>query len=469
MINNEIKKGLCENFLNELSVEKIINLSNKFKFHEKGSNISHKKFIDDFFEIFGHKNSKPYTVLYELIFTRFKKVTCSLVNQRNRFYLTKITPEDEINEYEICIALAVFLKCDYKTKLKLLFDLSDDDEDGFINEKEIVKLITTVHLVFAEEETPIQTNSTILHQSLMNIKISQAINMLFYHPGHLKNILIQERYVDFETFYNALINIPEYKYKILPCFVNFRNCLLNIKKENKITIKEENKVDFLNVSNEIISPLNINQRKRELKQSFSLKCLPIKKGLAQLTSTILPRINRSRSKKKGKIIFYNEPDGDEAYSVNYNSIRNIEVQPALIDFRGPQEQMFRKNYNKQFTLPQKQTVSSRNRKYLHQQSLSSKNLKTRSTNNLLTTNASNNKNSYMTYNEIMNEIKVLSNKDMKDENIEQQLSSVSDFCKKTALFMKRSLMDKSENGTLIYGKGKISECLHNNKRVFEFK
>lgn len=466
MTSNEIKKSLCENFLNELSVEKILNLSNKFKYHEKGSNVSHKKFIDDFFEIFGHKNSKPFTVLYELIFTRFRTITCSLVNQRNRYYLTKITSEEEINVYEICITLAIFLKCDYKTKLKLLFDLSDNDEDGFINEKEIVKLITTVHLIFAEEETPIQTNSTILHQSLMNIKISQAINLLFYLPGHLKTILIQEKYVNFDTFYNVLIGIPEYKYKILPCFVNFRSCLLNIKKEKELSIKEENKVDFLNVSNEIISPLNINARKKDLKQSLSLKSLPINKSL-QLSTKILPKINQSQSKKKvKKIIFYNEPDSNEAYRINYNNIRNIEVQPALIDFENSQEQINHKNYNKQFTLSQNQNVLSRNRKYLYQQSINSKNLRTKSTNNLLTTNASNNKNSYMTYNEIMNEIKFLSNKNIKDENTEQHLSSVSDLCKKTALFMKRSLMDKGDSGTLIYGKGKISEYLQKNKKCF---
>ena len=57
MTNNVIKKSLCENFLNELSVEKILNLSNKFKYHEKGFNVSHKKFIDDFFEIFTSNNS----------------------------------------------------------------------------------------------------------------------------------------------------------------------------------------------------------------------------------------------------------------------------------------------------------------------------------------------------------------------------------------------------------------------------
>ena len=445
MLDNEIKGIVYEGFLNELSIEKIIELSSLLKQHDKRGNVPHKKFIDDLFEVFGHKKNKFYNNLYELIFSRFKIVTCSLINEKEKYYMTKMSSEEEINAYDLCLALAIFVKCNFKAKIKLIFDLSDMDEDGYINEKEIVTMITTLNLNFTEEETPIRTNSTILNQSLINIKTSQAINFLFYHPGQLKSILIQEKYVNFDTFYNELVKIPGYKFKIVPCYINFKECLYNTRKESEIKIKNQCRSDFVDVSNEIIFPLSLNYslNRKNKNYSTSMKNIFIRKKL-------LPDNSKIKNKAKKRKMYLNNEMGQETlYDVNYSNILNVEVQPALVEFSGI------KNNSNNIKLPllsSQKSIVSRNRKNLYQHSNSLKNIIETKKSSI---NA-NNKNGYMTYGEILKEIKYLSNKNNKDEGTEQELELLGNMCRDEARFMRKSLIDKSEGGTkLFFGKNTI--------------
>ena len=75
-----IKEQIYDIFIDSLSVEKVKILSNKLKENESHGCISHKKYLVSMQETFG--NSHSHTQLYELIFSRFKVLKCSLLNQR---------------------------------------------------------------------------------------------------------------------------------------------------------------------------------------------------------------------------------------------------------------------------------------------------------------------------------------------------------------------------------------------------
>ena len=137
------------------------------------------------------------------------------------------------------------------------------------------------------------------------------------------------------------------------------------------------------------------------------------------------------------------------YDVNYSNILNVEVQPALIEFSG-----IKNNNNIKLPLLSSQkSIVSRNRKNLYQHSNSSKNIIETKKSSI---NTNNGKNGYMTYGEILKEIKYLSNKNNKDEGTEQELELLGNMCRDEARFMRKSLIDKSEGGTkLFFGKNTI--------------
>ena len=62
-------------------------------------------------------------------------------------------------------------------------------------------MITTMNFLFCNEETPVQTESTIVSQSLANIKVAENLNSLMYFPGELKEVLRNEIYINFSALY----------------------------------------------------------------------------------------------------------------------------------------------------------------------------------------------------------------------------------------------------------------------------
>jgi Ca2+-binding EF-hand superfamily protein len=86
--------------------------------------------------------------------------------------------EEQIEAYELITALCIYARVSFKNKIKLLFEVTDVDDDGYINEDEIKKLIFTVHLNFSEEISPVDCKSYTLSQSLACIKAQQILDMI---------------------------------------------------------------------------------------------------------------------------------------------------------------------------------------------------------------------------------------------------------------------------------------------------
>ena len=83
-------------------------------------------------------------------------------------------------------------------KLELLFKLTDMDEDGLLNKREIKYMISTVNHIFVEETDTLKMNSSILSQSLKDIKVENILKELFEGKGNLNNVLEENgNYIDF--------------------------------------------------------------------------------------------------------------------------------------------------------------------------------------------------------------------------------------------------------------------------------
>ena len=322
-----------------------------------------------------------YDELYDLIFKRFREIKCIIKNNKSIFYLTDFKKENYINSYNLVCALSIFLISCFENKIKLLFNLSDVDEDGYLNKKEIELMIVTINQLFGEEVSTINTNSSILSQSLTNIKVNNILYELLYGEGDLYNKLVEEKnYITFDKFYECIKNIKNYKYKIIPCYINFKDCLFSHRKEKMINVREKYKKDFIDISSALVLEMNKNLNLENCKK-FSLNSLsevivPIKinkneyvhkeNKFKKLKINPSPekfrRINREafrKSDKSLKELMKNSTIFDEngennknkansvineenlsrknisfqyAFQANFSDIKNIEVEPGIIKF-----------------------------------------------------------------------------------------------------------------------------------------
>jgi hypothetical protein len=263
-----------EEFQNSITEARIKNLYLKLKNYESKGYITHDKYLQSMKEIFDEPikelikikedldydydsisniNKENHLIniednineIYELYFLRFREMKCIIKNNKTVFYLTDFKPENFISSYNIICSLIIFLKSCFDNKIRLLFNLTDIDEDGFLNENEIRNMITTCNFLFCEEGNTINTNSSILAQSLTNYKVNEIIKEILYDPGNLYVVLEEEKYINFDVLYKSIKLVKDYKYKIIPCFINLKQCLNNIKKEKVIKINDKHKYDFI--------------------------------------------------------------------------------------------------------------------------------------------------------------------------------------------------------------------------------
>ena len=283
-----------EEFLNSITEYRIKSLYLKLKIYESQGYVIRDKFIQSMKEIFDepikeqikkkndemsydinptleqNRNIEEYTYeLYELYFLRFREIKCIIKNNKTVFYLTDFKPENYISSYNVICSLTIFFKSCFENKIKLLFNLTDIDEDGFLNENEIKNMITTCNFLFCEELNIINTNSSILSQSLMNIKIKDILKEILYDPGNLYIPLEEEKYINFDIFFNSIKLVKDYKYKIIPCYINLKQCLNNAKKEKIIQINDKHKYDFIKISSSLFSN-RVNGNHRSLKYQKNL-------------------------------------------------------------------------------------------------------------------------------------------------------------------------------------------------------
>lgn len=285
-----------EEFQNSITEARIKNLYLKLKNYESKGYVTHDKYLQSMKEIFDepikelikikedldydsisniNKENRLINIedyineVYELYFLRFREIKCIIKNNKTVFYLTDFKPENFISSYNIICSLIIFLKSCFDNKIRLLFNLTDIDEDGFLNENEIRNMITTCNFLFCEEGNIINTNSSILAQSLTNYKVNEIIKEILYDPGNLYIALEEEKYINFDMLYKSIILVKDYKYKIIPCFINLKQCLNNVKKEKVIKINDKYKYDFITISSSLFSQKYFGNNRIKLNKNLS--------------------------------------------------------------------------------------------------------------------------------------------------------------------------------------------------------
>ena len=350
-----------EEFLNSIDENKITNLYQIFKLYESKGFLTHEKYLQAMKDIFKDsikqriinkyeeynkssiikvnidikKIEETIKDLFELYFKRFREVKCILKNDKTVFYLLYYKPDNLINSYNIVCSLVIFFKSRFENKIKLLFDLTDLDEDGYLNENDIKQMITACNFIFCEENDMINTNSSILAQSLSNYKIQDILKEIIYDPGNLYITLEKEKYVDFNTFYKSIKLIKDYKYRIIPYYINLKRCLSNVKKEKVIEINDKYKNDFIKVTSSLFNNKTLGAYKK-LKNQKSFSCSYLSTILkpkkmprinANTSNIDLPNINKSFFSDKNAIskykkIYNNKTKNTENISKLNNSPNN---------------------------------------------------------------------------------------------------------------------------------------------------
>lgn len=302
MNNSNVKKLLFKNpldekieiFVSKLSATKIYDfveeckkrhLQSKIK--ETENKISFQIFSFIMKHIWSDKIEEFNIIehLLEIIFNRFKAVKCLIntenynntnnnnnnlninsnedTNSRdkrkkdnskseNYYYISDLNTDDkEVDVYEIALVLTIFMKCSFREKIEVMFNITDVDNDGYINQKEVTKLIHTVNYIFADEQSPIMVKSSLISQSLASIKAKNILNQILYSPGNLIETIRKEKYILFDDLIKAIEKIPNYKFSILPK-INILESLSVKKKEPEINVNKKDIKEFLSITSDIL-------------------------------------------------------------------------------------------------------------------------------------------------------------------------------------------------------------------------
>ena len=254
----DLDDSIYEHFIEELTINKF-NLFSYYCKEKEIENLKHDMKLRkiQFFQIM--RNVFPgiteFYPLYEKIFNRFKLLKCKIIYNPiyENYFITSIFSNEEIDIYEINCALACFIKCFFRQKMRILFNLSDTDEDGFINETEVKKMIYTINYIFNREQDGIGTDSTIMYLSLASIKAKKSFDLIMGHPGNLSAIIQKEKYISFDNFISAVEKVYNYKYNLLPLFISLKTSVNIIRTEKELEINKNNFNDYSKILKEVFS------------------------------------------------------------------------------------------------------------------------------------------------------------------------------------------------------------------------
>ena len=256
----------------------------KEKSIEKSHKISKSNFISICKKIFPESNNPHFSQIFSLIFERFKEKKCIFtMNASNMYVLSDIVSTGKIEVYVMELFLCIIMQTEFKKKIEIMFYVTDSDSDGLINEREIKKLILTTNKMFYEGPLELFSGSTLVQQSLSNIKANKILSILLYGPGELNKKFAKCKYISFEQFYDSITKMDNYKYTIIPTFINLKNCLMTQRKEMEFKMNSKYQKDFLKITYEILnSNGNQNSARTLLKKCFDQKQIKKKKILDPL-------------------------------------------------------------------------------------------------------------------------------------------------------------------------------------------
>lgn len=315
--NNKYQNNIPDKAFSEFQLmitsEKIFEFSDKskeytdkIKYMENPHRLNKSNFISICKDIFSSSTNPFFNQIYVLIFERFKEKKCVFKNNRssklNMYILSDVVSTEKIEIYTIQIFFCALMQTEFKKKIETIFYITDSDNDGLINEREIKKLILTTNKLFFEESSQYISGSNLIQQSLSNLKAKNSISTLLYGAGGLRRKLEESKYITFEQFYDSLTKIDNYMYKIIPIFISLKNCLLTQRKEIEFKMNKNCENDFLKISYELINQNNnIISPIKFLKKCFDQKRIK-KKNKVNSFREIRTKKEKERDSKKKKLI-----------------------------------------------------------------------------------------------------------------------------------------------------------------------
>ena len=291
---NDIPDIAFNEFQSVITQEKIFEFYEETKiftenlnFKENSHKINKSNFMFICQNIFSSSNNKYFNDIYGLIFERLKEKKCvftmNSTYSKNIYSLLDIISTEKIQLYVFEIFLCCIMQTEFRKKLETMFYITDADNDGLINENEIKKIVLTTNKIFCEESSEYFSGSTLIQQSLSSLKANKALDTLLYGQSELRKKFWISKYLTFEEFYDSLIKIENYKYSIIPTFINLKKCLLSKRKEIEFNMSKDYRKDFLKISYELINKSNnIIFTRNILKKCFDQKKIKKKKKVDPL-------------------------------------------------------------------------------------------------------------------------------------------------------------------------------------------
>ena len=305
----------------------------KAKSTERSHKISKSNFISICKKIFSESNKPHFYQIYTLIFERFKEKKCIFtLNSSNMYVLSDIVSTGKIEVYVVELFLCALMKTEFKKKIEIMFYITDSDSDGLINEREIKKLILTTNKMFYEGSLELFSGSTLVQQSLLNIKANKILSILLYGPGELNKKFSKCKYISFEQFYDSITKIDNYMYIIIPTFINLKNCLMTQRKEMEFKMSNKCQKDFLKISYEILnSNGNQNSARTLLRKCFDPKQIKNKKIINPLKD-IKAKKQKGKELRLKKIIQIKKSNKNLSSNFTEKKIKiNNENENSIID------------------------------------------------------------------------------------------------------------------------------------------
>ena len=349
----DIEDSIYDQFIEKLTISKFKEFSSFCKDKEI-ENIKHDmklkkcQFIQIMKSVFPGRSD--FFPLFEQIFNRFKLLKCKIIyNPKNdNYFVNNIYSNEEIDIFEINCALACFIKCFFFEKLKILFDLTDIDEDGFINVSEVKKLIFTLNYIFCREDNSLRVDSTLALLSLASIKAKKSYDLIMRHPGNLSYVLMEEKYINFNHFISAVKRVYNYKYSLMPLFISLKYSLALNRTEKELELKKSNFNDYSKISNDIVSLYkkegDIGRTNFDFKKNLeidktnntnnynkikTLNNISRKQYVNNIANNFIGKVNKPNKLFKSHI----NVEKEYKYDINYNKICGLEVYPGKLKIK----------------------------------------------------------------------------------------------------------------------------------------
>ena len=144
------------------------------------------------------------------------------------------------------LALTLLSRIPNEKKVKLIFKLTDVDEDGCLSSEEIYKMIEVIERVFAKENIEMKIQSRVLLEELSRDKALRRFDWIMRSVGMLKSKTSNdEGLITFEEFKKVLNRVPNLKAQFLPRYTDIKSVLKNENTEPEIKVDDSMLEEFL--------------------------------------------------------------------------------------------------------------------------------------------------------------------------------------------------------------------------------